>query len=165
MFEFLHKGKMKIAVFPGTFDPVTIGHLNIIERGIALFDKIYIAVGVNPKKQTYFDLETRLEWLNELFKDEPKIEVRHYEGLTIDFCQKINAQFILRGLRSFEDFEYEKRIALVNKELSDNIESVFLYSTAEFGAVSSSFVREILSCGGDIGPFVPQQLAHKIKPA
>lgn len=154
---------MKIAVFPGTFDPVTIGHQNIIDRGLALFDELYIAVGVNPNKKTHFDLDTRIEWLNKLYASKPNIKVRHYEGLTIDFCKEVGANFILRGLRSFQDFEYEKKIALVNKELSDNIETVFLYSTAEFGAVSSSFVREILSCGGDVSAFVPKALSGSIK--
>lgn len=146
---------MRIAVFPGTFDPVTIGHQNIIKRGAELFDKIFVAVGVNPKKKTYFDLDTRIQCLQEVFKGDENVVIDHYEGLTVDYCKKVNAEFILRGLRSFEDFEYEKRIALVNKELSAKLETVFLYSTAEFGAVSSSFVREILSCGGDISSFVP----------
>jgi len=154
---------MKIAVFPGTFDPVTIGHQNIIDRGSALFDKIYIAIGVNPNKKTYFDLQTRVSWLNELYATNDKVEVRHYEGLTTDFCKQVDAHFLLRGLRSFEDFEYEKRIALVNKELSPNLETVFLYSSAEFGSVSSSFVREIHSCGGDISSFIPSLLQGKIK--
>lgn len=149
---------MKVAVFPGTFDPVTIGHENIIERGSNLFDKIYVAIGVNPKKQTYFDLETRKKCLKELFKEYKNIIVDDYQGLTVDYCKKVNANFILRGLRSFEDFEYEKRIALVNKELSNNLETVFLYSSAEFGAVSSSFVREILSCGGDVSSFIPERI-------
>ena len=153
---------MKIAVFPGTFDPVTIGHTNIIERGESLFDKVYIAIGVNDKKKTYFDLETRITWLEKLYKDNNKIFIESYEGLTVDFCKKVNAGFILRGLRSMEDFEYEKRIALVNKQLLPQVESVFLYSTAEFGAVSSSFVREILSCSGDVSSFVPEELAKEI---
>jgi pantetheine-phosphate adenylyltransferase len=154
---------MKIAVFPGTFDPVTIGHQNIIDRGLSLFDELYIAIGVNPNKKTYFDLESRIGWLNKLYESNPKVKVRHYEGLTIDFCKDVGANYVLRGLRSFEDFEYEKRIALVNKELSPNLETVFLYSTAEFGSVSSSFVREILSCGGDVSSFVPKSLSGDIK--
>ncbi len=153
---------MKTAVFPGTFDPITIGHLNIIERGMELFDKLYIAVGVNPKKKTYFSLEKRIAWLEEIFKENPSIEIKHYEGLTVDFCKSVNARFLLRGLRSMEDFEYEKRIALVNKELSTNIESVFLYSSAEFGSVSSSLVREILMCKGDISSFVPAVVARDV---
>ncbi len=115
---------MKIAVFPGTFDPVTIGHQNIIDRGLSLFDELYIAIGVNPNKKTYFDLESRIGWLNKLYESNPKVKVRHYEGLTIDFCKDVGANYVLRGLRSFEDFEYEKRIALVNKELSPNLETV-----------------------------------------
>lgn len=154
---------MKIAVFPGTFDPVTIGHQNIIERGSLLFDKIYVAVGVNPKKKTYFDLSTRLQCLEKTFRDNSKVVIDHYEGLTVDYCKKVNSSFILRGLRSFEDFEYEKRIALVNKELSAQLETVFLYSTAEFGAVSSSFVREILSCNGDVKSFIPSGLEDLLK--
>lgn len=155
----------KIAVFPGTFDPVTIGHTNIIKRGEHLFDKIYIAIGINHKKKTYFDLETRTNWLQKLYKGNDKIIIESYEGLTVDFCKKINANFILRGLRSMEDFEYEKRIALVNKQLSPQVESVFLFSSPEFGAVSSSFVREILSCSGDITTFVPQELFEDIMSA
>ena len=153
---------MRIAVFPGTFDPVTIGHVNIIERSLSLFDKIYVAIGVNDKKKTYFDLDFRLECLNILFASNAQIEIAHYKNLTTTFCESVGADFILRGIRSFEDFEYEKRIALVNKELSSQIETVFLNSSAEFGAVSSSFVREILSCGGNVESFVPKKLASKI---
>ncbi len=153
---------MKIAVFPGTFDPITLGHLNIIERGLKIFDKVYIAIGFNPNKKTIFNLEMRKEWLIAMFKDDPKIEVVSYEGLTVDLCRKVNAKFILRGLRSFEDFEYEKRIAYVNSELMHDLESVFLYSNVAFGNVSSSLVREILSCNGDISKFVPEYVLHQI---
>jgi len=153
---------MKIAVFPGTFDPITLGHVDIIERGVQIFDKVYIAVGVNPKKSTFFALEKRIEWLNSLFKDNKQIEVEFYTGLTVDFCKKVNAKFVLRGLRSFEDFEYEKRIAYVNKELMPSLESVFLYSSVSYGNVSSSMVREVLSCGGNIDGFVPKQIIKEI---
>jgi len=153
---------MKIAVFPGTFDPITLGHIDIIERGLQIFDKIYIAVGVNPKKSTFFPLEKRIEWLNSLFENNHQIIVESYTGLTVDFCKAVNANFVLRGLRSFEDFEYEKRIAYVNKELMPNLESVFLFSAVNYGNVSSSLVREVLSCGGNINGFVPKKVVEEI---
>ncbi len=154
---------MKIAVFPGTFDPITLGHVDIIKRGLLIFDKIYVVIGINPNKKTILDLDFRLQLLRQLFIGQKNIKIDFYEGLTVDFCNKNNAKFILRGLRSFEDFEYEKRIAYVNSELEKGIESVFFCSGLKFGNVSSSLVREIIYWGGDFEKFVPLELIDSIK--
>ncbi|RYZ82635.1 MAG: pantetheine-phosphate adenylyltransferase, partial [Proteobacteria bacterium] len=139
---------MKIAVFPGSFDPITLGHYDIIKRGIGLFDKIIVAIGVNAEKKYMFPLEERQHFIEESFKDEPKVSVITYEGLTIDLCKKVGAEFILRGLRNPADFEFEKAIAHTNRELS-RIETVFLLTSAHTSYISSSIVRDVLRNGGD----------------
>ncbi|MCX6251037.1 MAG: pantetheine-phosphate adenylyltransferase [Bacteroidetes bacterium] len=144
-----------IAVFPGSFDPVTRGHESIIRRALLLFDKIIIAVGDNPEKRAYFPFEKRMHWLDQLFGKEKKIEVRKYSGLTVDFCKAVNANFILRGLRTSADFEFERTIGQVNKVLDNRIETIFLLTVPEYTALSSSVVREIIINGGDPGKFVP----------
>lgn len=146
---------MKIAIFPGSFDPITNGHVDIIERALPLFDKIIIAIGVNSDKQYMFPLEQRKEFILDTFKNESKISVDTYQGLTIDFSKKIGADFILRGLRNPADFEFEKAIAHTNRELSQ-IETVFLLTSAQTSFISSSIVRDILKYDGDVSKFVPK---------
>lgn len=145
----------RIAVFPGSFDPVTLGHIDIIERAVPLFDKIIIAIGKNSQKQGYFTLEQRLNWLQELYVHEQKISVDFYEGLTVNYCVAKNARYIIRGLRSAADYEYEKVIAQTNKTLNHDIETVFILSNPEFSHVSSTIVKEVLRNGGDITKMVP----------
>ncbi len=145
----------RIAVFPGSFDPVTLGHIDIIERALPLFDKIIIAIGKNSQKQGYFTLEQRLNWIQELYVHEQKITVDFYEGLTVNYCVEKNAGFIIRGLRSAADYEYEKVIAQTNKTLNHQIETLFILSNPEFSHVSSTIVKEVLRNGGDISKMVP----------
>jgi len=145
----------KIAVFPGSFDPFTIGHEGIVKRALSLFDEIIVSVGANPLKKNYFSLETRKEIISKVFKDEPKVKVDHYEGLTVDYCRRHGARYILRGLRTSADFEFERAIAQVNKALSSEIESVFLLTVPEHTPVNSTIVRDIIRCGGDASRFVP----------
>lgn len=146
---------MKIAVFPGSFDPITMGHVDIISRGVPLFDKIVVAVGRNANKKYMFSLEQRLNWIQETFKDQPKIETDTYTGLTVDYCKKIGAGFILRGLRNPADFEFEKAIAQTNRKLDSKLETVFLITSSGFSSTSSSIVRDIMSHNGDYTQFVP----------
>ena len=161
-FSFLYLCRFKlyemknIAVFPGSFDPVTRGHESIIRRAIPLFDKIIIAVGENPEKQGYFPLEKRIDWLENIFAGESKIGIRKYTGLTVDFCKEVGAEYILRGLRTSADFEFERTIGQVNKVLDAGIETVFLLTNPEYAALSSSVVREILRNGGNADVFVPK---------
>ncbi len=145
---------MKKAVFPGSFDPLTLGHFDIIERGLELFDEIIIAIGVNAEKKYMFDLELRKSFIEEAFINEPKIKVMTYEGLTIDFCQQNDAQFILRGLRNPADFEFEKAIAHTNRKLSQ-IETVFLLTSSGKSYISSSIVRDVIRNNGDYTGLVP----------
>jgi pantetheine-phosphate adenylyltransferase len=151
---------MKTAVFPGSFDPITLGHYDIIKRGISLFDKVIVAIGVNAEKKYMFTLEERLHFIRESFKDEPKVEVVTYEGLTIDLCKKVGAKFILRGLRNPADFEFEKAIAHTNRQLS-KIETVFLLTAAKTSFISSSIVRDVLRNGGDYTILVPDAVRIK----
>jgi pantetheine-phosphate adenylyltransferase len=151
---------MRKAVFPGSFDPITLGHLDIIKRSIPLFDEIVIAIGVNAEKKYMFSLEERKAFIEETFKEEEKISVITYEGLTIDLCKKIKAHFILRGLRNPADFEFEKAIAHTNRKLS-KIETVFLLTAASTSFISSSIVRDVIRNGGDYKILVPE--AVKVK--
>jgi pantetheine-phosphate adenylyltransferase len=151
---------MKTAVFPGSFDPITLGHYDIIKRGISLFDKVIVAIGVNAEKKYMFTLEERLHFIRESFKDEPKVEVITYEGLTIDLCKKVGAKYILRGLRNPADFEFEKAIAHTNRQLS-KIETVFLLTAAKTSYISSSIVRDVLRNGGDYTILVPDAVRVK----
>lgn len=145
----------KIAVFPGSFDPFTIGHESIVKRALSLFDKIIIAIGYNADKRGFFPLEKRLQWIRETFQDEPQVIVDHYDGLTIDFCRKVNAKYLLRGIRTSADFEYERAIAQVNKQMMPEIESVILLTSPEYTPVTSSLVRDIIRLGGDATKFLP----------
>ncbi|MDR1682004.1 MAG: pantetheine-phosphate adenylyltransferase, partial [Candidatus Symbiothrix sp.] len=146
---------MKTAVFPGTFDPFTIGHLSLIDRGLQLFDEIIIAIGVNANKKTFFPLEQRIETIEKIFAGNPRVKVAFYDGLTIDYVQSTGARFILRGIRSVNDFEYEKNIADVNRQLS-GIETIVLFTEPQYTHISSSIVRELLAYGKDIRAFVPE---------
>ena len=145
---------MKRAIFPGSFDPITLGHSDIIERGIHLFDEIIIAIGSNAEKKYMFSEEQRKSFIEKAFKGEKKIKVDIYSGLTIDYCQKVNAQFILRGLRNPADFEFEKAIAHTNRKLS-GIETVFLLTSSGKSYISSSIVRDVIRNGGDYTSLVP----------
>ena len=151
---------MRKALFPGSFDPITLGHEDIIKRGISLFDEIVIAIGVNAEKKYMFSLEERKRFIEEAFKDEPKVRVITYSGLTIDLCKKENAEFILRGLRNPADFEFEKAIAHTNRMMS-KIETVFLLTAARTSFISSSIVRDVLRNGGDITQLVPKSVIDK----
>ena len=149
----------KIAVFAGTFDPITLGHVDIINRNLRLVDKMIIAIGVNTKKQTLFSLEDRMAWIKEIFKDEPKIEVDNYTDLTVNYCRSKGAKYIMRGLRNGSDFDYEAHIAQVNKELAPEIETLFTISSPELSYISSTIVRDLIQYGGDYSNFVPNSVA------
>lgn len=151
---------MKKAVFPGSFDPITLGHFDIIQRGIPLFDEVIVAIGVNAEKKYMFSLAERKKFIEEAFKDEPKIRVITYEGLTIDLCKREKADFILRGLRNPADFEFEKAIAHTNRRLS-KIETVFLLTAAKTSYISSSIVRDVIRNGGDYTVLVPESVKVK----
>ena len=152
----------KIALFPGSFDPITKGHESVIKRAVPLFDKIIVAIGINIDKKHFFSIEQRKKWLIEVFKDQPNIEVKVYEGLTVDFCKKINAKFLLRGLRTSADFEFERSVGQVNKMLLPDIETLFLLTTPEHTALNSSMVREIIKNGGDASDFVPDAIGKDL---
>ncbi|PQJ16813.1 pantetheine-phosphate adenylyltransferase [Aureicoccus marinus] len=145
---------MRKAIFPGSFDPLTLGHYDIIKRGVTLFDELVIGIGINSDKRYMFSLEERKRFIEETFQDEPKITVMTYEGLTVDFCKEISADFILRGLRNPADFEFEKAIAHTNRHLSE-IETVFLLTSSGKSYISSSIVREVIRHGGDYTKLVP----------
>lgn len=148
----------KIAVFPGSFDPFTIGHEGVVLRALDLFDEIIVAVGANALKKNYYPLETRKEMIYQVFKDEPRISVDHYEGLTVDYCKKMNARYLLRGLRTAADFEFERAIAQINKAMAHDIESVFLLTVPEHSPVNSTIIRDIIRSGGDASMFVPEAI-------
>ena len=145
---------MKRAIFPGSFDPITLGHYDIIQRGIHLFDELVIAIGINAEKKYMFSLEERTRFIADAFAEEPKVKVETYEGLTIDYCKKIDANYILRGLRNPADFEFEKAIAHTNRKLSE-IETVFLLTSSGKSYISSSIVRDVIRHGGDYTFLVP----------
>jgi len=145
----------RIALFPGSFDPITLGHVDIIERAVPLFDEIKIAVGTNSAKNYLFSLEQRVQWIEQTFAHEPKVSVITYEGLTVDFAKEQGVQFLLRGLRNPADFEFEKAIAQANREMVPDLETVFLLTSARYAYISSSIVREVYNHGGDFQKFVP----------
>jgi pantetheine-phosphate adenylyltransferase len=148
----------KIAVFPGSFDPITTGHIELVKRAIPLFDEIVIAIGVNSKKQYLFSLEQRLEWLEKVFEEEPNVSVSNFNGLTAHFANEIGAKYMLRGLRNASDFDYEKTISQLNTIVGNGLETVFLISSPEYSHVSSTIVREIIKGGGDASPFLPKEI-------
>ncbi|MGB7784625.1 MAG: pantetheine-phosphate adenylyltransferase [Salinimicrobium sp.] len=145
---------MRKAVFPGSFDPVTLGHVDIIERGLPLFDEIVLAIGVNADKKYMFSLEERVKFLEKTFDNEPKITVKTYQGMTVDFCKKENASFLLRGLRNPTDFDFEKVISQTNYKMS-GVESVFLMTSSGKSHISSTVVRDVIRNGGDYRFMVP----------
>ncbi|NQU84600.1 MAG: pantetheine-phosphate adenylyltransferase [Mariniphaga sp.] len=148
----------KNAIFPGSFDPFTIGHESIVRRSMSIFDKVIIMIGYNSNKKPFFPLDKRMKWINEVFKNDKNISVQIHEGLTVDFCKKVNAKFILRGIRTSSDFEYERAIAQVNKQMYPELESVFLLTLPEHTPVNSSIVRDIILHGGDASMFLPESL-------
>ncbi|OIQ96003.1 phosphopantetheine adenylyltransferase [mine drainage metagenome] len=153
---------MRICLFPGTFDPVTLGHVDIINRALPLFDKIYVGIGLNSSKSPMFSAEQRVKWVQEIYKDEPKVESVMYDGLTINFCRTIKANFILRGIRYVSDFEYEKTIADANRTLDRSIETVFLTGEPKYTSVASTIVRDIIKNGGDASLFLPDLVGKSI---
>jgi pantetheine-phosphate adenylyltransferase len=154
---------MRICLFPGTFDPLTLGHVDIINRAIPLFDKIIVGIGLNASKQPMFSAEQRVQWIKEIYKDEERVEGVIYEGLTINFCKKIGAQFILRGIRYVSDFEYEKTIADANRTLDKSIETIFLTGEPKYTSVASTIVRDIIRNGGDASHFLPEAVFNSLK--
>ncbi|MEJ6694324.1 MAG: pantetheine-phosphate adenylyltransferase [Chitinophagales bacterium] len=153
----------KIAIFPGSFDPITVGHVDIVNRALPLFDRIIIAIGVNTQKKYLYSLEQRMHWLQETFGSEKKIEIASYEGLTINFCKEKNADYILRGIRSAADFEYEKTIAHLNNAMYETIETILILSKPELSSISSTIVREIIKGNGDVSKFVPKVVIQSIQ--
>ena len=151
----------RTAVFPGSFDPVTLGHVDIINRGLSVFDEIVIGIGNNAEKKYMFSLDDRVEWIRKIFEKENRIRVKSYKGLTVEFCKRENASFILRGLRNAADFEFEKAIAHMNAGISQNIETVFVLSDLKFGALSSSIIRDIIRNGGNPSQFLPSEIKLK----
>jgi pantetheine-phosphate adenylyltransferase len=150
----------RICLFPGTFDPITLGHVNIIRRAAGLFDKLVIGIGTNSSKQPMFPLEQRKQWMADIFKDDPRIEAVDYQGLTIDFCRKIGAQYMLRGIRYVSDFEYERAIADMNSALAPEVETIFLTSAAIHATISSTLVRDVIRNGGDARQFLPDEVKY-----
>ncbi len=153
---------MRICLFPGTFDPVTLGHVDIINRALPLFDKIVVGIGVNTAKAPMFSAEQRVQWIKDIYKDDKRVEGAIYEGLTIDFCKKINAQFILRGIRYVSDFEYEKTIADANRTMDKTIETIFLTGEPKYTSVASTIVRDIIRNGGDASHFLPEEVYQSL---
>lgn len=152
----------KIALFPGSFDPITKGHKSIVERALPMFDKIVVAVGTNTAKNSVFPLEKRIEWIEKTFAQYDNVKVVTFNSLTVDFCREIGAKYILRGLRNSTDFQYERNIARINQELDSEIETIFLMTKPDDAAISSSLVREILSFGRDVSQFIPEEIEISI---
>ena len=153
---------MKIALFPGSFDPVTKAHVDILKRSISLFDKVVIGIGINSTKQSLLPIDARKKMLEAVFSDEPKVEIQTYSGLTVDFCKEIGANYMIRGIRTVSDFEYEKAIAQMNHALVPEIESIFIVSKPGYSSISSTIVRDILRNKGDISQFVPKEVLEFI---
>jgi pantetheine-phosphate adenylyltransferase len=149
----------KIALFPGSFDPITVAHIDILKRALPLFDEVVVGIGLNNTKQGFISTAKKEEMLQLVFQHEPKIKVATYEGLTVEYCKQIGAQYMIRGIRSASDFEYEKAISQMNQSMHPDIESVFIISRPGYSAISSTIVRDILRNGGDISQFVPKEIA------
>jgi pantetheine-phosphate adenylyltransferase len=146
----------RIAIFPGSFDPFTVGHESVVTRALPLFDKIIISIGYNSEKQQFFPIEKRIKWIKEAFHNNPKIEVETFGGLTVTYCKSKNAKFILRGLRTAADFEFERAIAQINKKMAPELESIFLLTTPEHTMITSTIVRDIIRHHGDAAQFLPK---------
>jgi len=153
----------RICLFPGTFDPLTLGHVDIINRAIPLFDEIVVGIGSNIAKAPMFSAEQRVAWIKEIYKDEPRVKGSFYEGLTVNYCKAIGAKFILRGIRYVSDFEYEKTIADANRTLDNSIETIFLTGEPKYTSVASTIVRDIIRNGGNASPFLPDVVYKSIK--
>jgi pantetheine-phosphate adenylyltransferase len=153
----------RICLFPGTFDPVTLGHVDIIDRALPLFDKIIVGIGLNTSKAPMFSAEKREQWIHEIYKNEPRVQGAIYEGLTVEFCKKIGAHFILRGIRYVSDFEYEKTIADANRTLDNSIETIFLTGEPKYTSVASTIVRDIIRNNGDASHFLPDIVFKSLK--
>ena len=148
----------KIAVFPGSFSPFSIGHQSVVEKALPLFKKIIISIGINSEKNHYFSIQERMQWIESVYGNNKKIEIKRYEGLTVDFCKKEEASFILRGLRDSHDFKFEKNIAQMNKDLDSSIETIFIITNPEVSHISSSLIRDIIKNGGDVSKFIPKEI-------
>lgn len=148
---------MKIALFPGSFDPITIAHVDILKRSLPLFDRVVVGIGLNSSKQNFLSAEKREEIVKSIFAAYTNVDVQLYEGLTVDFCRKINAKYMVRGIRSASDFEYERAIAQINQTMMPDAETILLLSKPEYSAISSTIVRDILRNNGDVSPFVPKE--------
>ena len=146
----------RIALFPGSFDPITRGHESIIKRALPLFDEIIVAIGENTEKKSYFSIEQRMAWIDSIFSAEPRVRTVKYSGLTVDYCKANGISFILRGLRTSSDFEFERSIGQMNKLLDPQLETIFLLCSPEYASLSSSIVREIIRYGGDVSKFIPE---------
>ncbi len=152
----------RICLFPGTFDPVTLGHTDIINRALPLFDKVVVGIGINSSKNPMFSAEQRMAWFNEIYKNEPRVESVVYDGLTVHYCKLIGARFILRGIRYVSDFEYEKTIADANRTMDSNIETIFLTGEPKYTSVASTIVRDIIRNGGNASPFLPDAVNNTL---
>jgi pantetheine-phosphate adenylyltransferase len=148
---------MKTALFPGSFDPITIAHVDILKRSIPLFDRVVLGIGLNSSKQGFLPIESREAIVKSVFKDYPNVEIATYEGLTVDFCKTVGANYMIRGIRSVGDFEYERAIAQINQTMMPNVETIFILSKPEYSAISSTIVRDILRNHGDVSPFLPKE--------
>ena len=148
----------KIAIFPGSFSPFTKGHQSIVLRALPLFDEIIISIGINSSKNDYFSIQERVQWIENVFAKEKKVKVMKYEGLTIDHCVSLKANYILRGLRDSHDFKYEKVIAQMNHSMNKNIETIFIITEAKYSHISSSLVRDVIKNGGDVSQFIPEEI-------
>ncbi|HAO46842.1 MAG TPA: pantetheine-phosphate adenylyltransferase [Ferruginibacter sp.] len=152
----------RICLFPGTFDPLTLGHTDIIDRALPLFDKLVIGIGRNSNKKPMFSEKQRLKWVKDIYKNNPKVEALAYDGLTVDCCKKVGATFILRGIRYVNDFEYEKAIADMNRSIDPAIETIFLTCLPQYTSVASTLVRDVLRNGGDVSQFLPEVVKRSI---
>ena len=149
---------MKIAIFPGSFDPITAGHVDIVKRAVPLFDQIIVAIGVNNQKKYLFPFDQRMEWLKSVFINQPTVKVDSYEGLTAHYCSKVGAKYMIRGLRNASDFDYEKTISQLNNIVGQGLETIFLISHPKYSHISSTIVREIIKGKGDASPFLPEEI-------
>ncbi|MDI3527126.1 MAG: pantetheine-phosphate adenylyltransferase [Tenuifilum sp.] len=151
----------RVAIFPGSFDPITVGHESIVYRSLSLFDKVIVAIGYNSNKKAFFSIDKRIAMIEKVFANEPRVEVISYEGLTVDLCNRLGVRYILRGLRTSADFEFERAIAQVNKQMHPNIETVFLLTAPQHTPINSTIIRDILLHNGDPSGFIPSSINIK----